>query len=125
MTATVPIIKVHDTLIATVSEDLTDEEALDFQAVLNATIERSGASGVLIDVSLVLTIDSFLGRLLFEIARGARLLGAETVVAGMQPQVAMTLVELGLSLDGIHTVLTAERGLTLLAHTHTEDGLGR
>lgn len=95
-------------------EDLTDDDALGFQEALNTTIERTSATGVLIDVSLVLTMDSFLGRLLFEIASGARLLGAETVVAGIQPAVAMTLVELGLDLGEIRTVLTAERGLELL-----------
>ncbi|HMS57967.1 MAG TPA: STAS domain-containing protein, partial [Tepidiformaceae bacterium] len=109
--ARIPIIKVGSALIATVDEDLTDDDALEFQERLNAAIERTGAAGVLIDVTLVETIDSFLGRLLHEIAVGARLLGATTVVAGIQPPVAMTLVELGLQLDGVKTALTAERGL--------------
>jgi len=113
--ARIPIIKVGSALIATVDEDLTDDDALEFQERLNAAIERTGAAGVLIDVTLVETIDSFLGRLLHEIAVGARLLGATTVVAGIQPPVAMTLVELGLQLDGVKTALTAERGLAMLA----------
>ena len=110
----IPIIKVGTTLIAIVHEDITDQDALEFQEDLNTRIERFGATGVLIDVTLVATIDSFLGRLLHEIAVGARLLGAYTVVAGMQPAVAMTLVELGLGLDGVRTTLTPERGLQLL-----------
>ena len=113
--ARIPIIKVGSALIATVDEDLTDDDALEFQERLNAAIERTGAAGVLIDVTLVETIDSFLGRLLHEIAVGARLLGATTVVAGIQPPVAMTLVELGLQLDGVKTALTAARGLAMLA----------
>jgi rsbT antagonist protein RsbS len=118
----IPIIKVRRNLIATVNEDLTDRDALEFQAELNSYLESAGATGLLIDVSLVETIDSFLGRLLNEIALGARLLGARTVVAGIQPAVAMTLVELGLQLDGVQTTLTPERGLSLLDRA---DGAGR
>ena len=115
----IPIIKVGETLIAVVREDITDDDALQFQEALNSRLERFGATGVLIDVTLVATIDSFLGRLLHEIAVGARLLGAETVVAGMQPAVAMTLVELGLELKGVRTVLTPEKALALLGREHT------
>ncbi|OAI43752.1 anti-anti-sigma factor [bacterium SCGC AG-212-C10] len=111
----IPTIKIGDTLIATVHEDLTDRDALEFQEALNARLEREGATGLLIDVALVNMIDSFLGRLLHEIAQGARLLGASTVVAGIQPAVAITLVELGLQLPGVRTALTTERGLLLLA----------
>ncbi len=111
----VPIIRVGTTLIAPVHEELTDKEALAFQEALNHRLEVDGARGVLIDVTLVQTIDSFLGRLLHDTALGARLLGAETVIAGIQPAVAMTLVELGLSLEGIRTALTPEQGLRLLA----------
>jgi rsbT antagonist protein RsbS len=111
----VPIIRVGDNLIASVHEELTDKDALAFQEALNHRLEASGAAGVLIDVTLVRTIDSFLGRLLHETALGARLLGAETVIAGIQPTVAMTLVELGLSLDGIRTALTPEQGLRMLS----------
>ena len=121
----IPIVKLRETLIATVDEDLTDQGALEFQETLNRQIERTGATGVLIDVSLLLTIDSFLGRLLFEIASGARLLGARTVVAGIQPAVALTLVELGLDLGSIRTVLTAERGLRLLSDGTSGQSLGR
>src|SRR5688572_26960413 len=110
----IPIIKVGRNLIATVDEDLTDHDAIEFQEALNNRLEQANATGVLIDVTAVETIDSFLGRLLNEIALGARLLGARTVVAGIQPSVAMTLVELGLTLGGVQTSLTAERGLALL-----------
>jgi rsbT antagonist protein RsbS len=112
----IPIIKVGRTLIATVHEGLTDADALSFQETLNGKLEHLDVSSVLIDLTLVATIDSFLGRLLSETALGARLLGAETVIAGIQPAVAMTLVELGLRLDGVRTVLTPERALTMLGH---------
>ena len=112
----IPIIKVGPTLIATLHEGLTDDEALSFQQSLNAQLEKLEATSVLIDLTLVATIDSFLGRMLSETAMGARLLGAETLVAGIQPAVAMTLVELGLRLDGVRTALTTERALTMLGH---------
>jgi rsbT antagonist protein RsbS len=110
----IPIIKVGPNLIATVDEGLTDQDAIEFQEALNTRLEQANATGVLLDVTAVETIDSFLGRLLNEIALGARLLGAQTVVVGIQPAVAMTLVELGLTLGGVQTSLTPERGLALL-----------
>lgn len=113
--ARVPVVKVGQNLIAAIQEDVGDEDAMELQAQLNSMLERTGAGGVLIDVTLVEMIDSFLGRLLNEIAVGARLLGAETVVAGMQPAVAITLVELGLPLRGVRTAVTADRGLRMLA----------
>jgi rsbT antagonist protein RsbS len=112
--ARVPIIKVGSVLIVTVTEELFDRDALVLQEDLNATLERTGAAGVLLDVSAVETVDSFLGRLLNEIAMGARLLGAQTVISGIQPAVAVTLVELGLELRGVRTALNPEKGLALL-----------
>ncbi len=112
--ARVPIVHVEKTLIATVHEGLRDQDALDLQADLGEALERTGALGVVIDISVVETVDSFLGRLLTDLAREARLLGAETVVVGMRPAVAITLVELGLELRGIHTVLDVDRGMALL-----------
>jgi len=109
-----PIVKIGNCLIATLTEDIGDADAMDLQESINTRIEATGASGVLVDISALQTIDSFLGRLLNEIATGARLLGAETVMAGMQPAVAMTLVELGLTLKGVRSALDAERGLTML-----------
>jgi rsbT antagonist protein RsbS len=112
--ARVPIIRVGDALIATVQEELRDRDALDLQAALHEAVVRTGAWGVLLDLSAVETVDSFLGRLLSETAAGVRLLGAHTVVVGIQPAVAITLVELGLTLRGVHTALDAPRGLALL-----------
>ena len=111
---TVPIIKVGSSLIATIPQDLGDADAIELQEEINARIEKTGAAGVLLDISALQTVDSFLGRLLSDIAFGARLLGAQTVVAGMQPAVAITLVELGLALKGVRTVLDAEQALDLL-----------
>jgi rsbT antagonist protein RsbS len=124
--ARVPVIRIGDTLVATVQEDLYDRDALDLQADLGAALERTGARGVLLDLSAVETVDSFLGRLLNEIAVGSRLLGAQTMVAGIQPAVAVTLVELGLELRGVHTALNAQQGLARLRRLiAAEDGHGR
>jgi len=124
--AQVPIIRVGKVLLAAVQEDLRDQDALDLQVKLGDALERTGARGVLIDVSVVEIVDSFLGRLLNETATGARLLGAQTVVVGIQPAVAITLVELGLELKGVHTALDAEKGMALLKRLiAAEDGHGR
>jgi rsbT antagonist protein RsbS len=120
--ARVPIIHIGETLIATVQEDLRDRDALDLQQHLVERLARTGARGVLLDLSVAETVDSFLGRLLADIAVGARLLGAHTVVVGIQPAVAITLVELGLELRGIHTALTVERGLARLRTLLAREG---
>jgi rsbT antagonist protein RsbS len=112
--ARVPIIRFGDVLVATVQEALDDREARALQTELAEQLERTGARGVLLDLSTVETVDSFLGRRLSEIATSARLLGAQTVVVGIQPTVAITLVELGLELQGVRTALTPEKGLALL-----------
>jgi rsbT antagonist protein RsbS len=112
--AQVPVIKVGQVLIATVQEDLDDHDALAFQEKLSQLLEHSGARGVLLDLSVVETVDSFLGRLLNDLAAGAQLLGAQMVIAGIQPAVAITLVELGLELKQVRTALNPEKGLTLL-----------
>lgn len=117
--ARVPIVRVGDTLIATVQEDLHDHDALALQETLTRELERTGASGVLLDLSVVEIVDSFLGRLLNDIALVARLLGARTVVVGIQPAVAVTLVELGLELHGVRTALNSTKGLALLAARHS------
>jgi rsbT antagonist protein RsbS len=119
--ARVPIIKVGTTLIATVFEDLHDRDALQLQEDIGSALERTGARGVLLDLSVVELVDSFLGRVLNDVASGTRLLGAQTVVVGMQPAVAMTLVELGLELKGVHTALNAERGMRLLQQLIDEE----
>jgi len=112
--ARVPIVRVGDTLIATVMEDLHDRDAMQLQEEIGAALEKTGARGVLLDISIVELIDSFLGRLLNDVAAGTRLLGAQAVIVGMQPQVAMTLVELGLELKGVRTALNADKGMALL-----------
>ncbi len=112
--ARVPIIHIGEILVATVQEDLRDRDALDLQTDLSAAVEKTGVKGVMLDVSIVETMDSFLGRLLNDIAFTTRLLGAQTVIVGMQPAIAITLTELGLQLQGIRTALNVEKGLALL-----------
>ena len=107
--ARVPIIRLGEVLIATVQEELYDHDALQLQEDLDQLLEHGAARGVLLDLSTVATVDSFLARLIGAIAAASRLLGAETVVVGLQPAVAVTLVELGLTLPGIRTALNAER----------------
>jgi rsbT antagonist protein RsbS len=112
--ARVPIVRFGDVLVATVQQDLYDRDALTLQDELASTLQRTGVGGVLLDISVVETVDSFLARVLSDIADVARLMGARTVVVGIQPAVAITLVELGLELRGIRTALNAEKGLALL-----------
>ncbi len=119
--ARIPIVRIGDVLIATVQEELRDTDALTFEEELHTAVERYSARGVLIDLSVAETVDSFLGRLIADIAAGSRLLGAQTVVTGIQPAVAITLVELGLSLEGIRTALNAEKGLALLRRLMTAE----
>lgn len=112
--AHVPIIKIGEVLIASVLEEIYDVDAIRLREELASTIERTGAQGVLLDISVVDTVDSFLGRMINDIAATTKLLGAQTVVVGVQPAVAITLVELGLDLSGVRTALNAETGLTLI-----------
>jgi rsbT antagonist protein RsbS len=106
----VPIVQIDDKLIATALEDLSDRDALQLQDDLCHRIEHTGAAGVLLDLSVVEIVDSFLGRLITDVVTASRLLGAETVVVGIQPAVAITLVELGLEFNGVRTALTPEKG---------------
>ena len=110
----IPILRLGRYLLVTVQVDMHDRLALALQDDLTAQIVSHRARGVLIDVSAVDVIDSFMGRTLANIAGMARILDAETVVVGMQPSVAITLVELGLSLPGIRTALNVELGMELL-----------
>lgn len=124
--ARVPVVRIGDILVAAVQEDLYDRDALALQTDLSTALEQTGAHGVLLDISVVETVDSFLGRLLNDIATLTRLLGAHTVLVGMQPAVAITLVELGLELKGVRTALDAEKGLALLQKLLTRDAaIGR
>jgi rsbT antagonist protein RsbS len=112
--ARVPIVRIAGTLIATVLEDLHDRDALTLETELFGQLEQTGSRGVLLDLSVVEIVDSFLGRMLNDIAAGVRLLGAQMVVVGIQPAVAITLVELGLELKGVRTAVSPDRGLDLL-----------
>ncbi len=110
----IPILALGDVLLVSVQVDLHDRLALELQDSLTERIAQSGASGVIIDISLLDTVDSFMARMLANLASMARLLDADVVLAGMQPAVAMTLVELGLSLPGIRTALNVDSGLAAL-----------
>lgn len=101
-------------LLVTIQVDLYDRLALNLEADLIKTISDTNAKGVLIDISVVSIVDSFMGRIIGNIASMSKILDAETVVVGMQPAVAITLIELGLPLTGVHTALNVERGMELL-----------
>jgi rsbT antagonist protein RsbS len=110
----IPILKLGNFLLVTIQVDMHDRLAMSLQDNLTDRIVRDRARGVLIDISALDIVDSFIGRMLGNIAGMARVLDAETVVVGMQPSVAITLVELGLSLPGIRTALNVDRGMALL-----------
>ncbi|OZI08038.1 anti-anti-sigma factor [Siphonobacter sp. BAB-5385] len=110
----IPILKMGQFLLVTIQIDLYDRIALNLETDLVQMIHKTGARGVLIDISAVSIVDSFMGRILGNIATMSKILDAETVVVGMQPAVAITLVELGLPLNGVFTALNVERGMNLL-----------
>jgi len=110
----IPILRMGGYLLVTIQVDMHDRLALTLQDDLTEQISRTSARGVLIDISAMEIVDSFIGRMLANIAGMARILDASTVVVGMQPAVAITLVELGLSLPGVRTALNVERGMALL-----------
>ena len=110
----IPILKMGEYLLVTIQVDMHDRLAMTLQDDLTAKIVGSRAKGVLIDISALEIVDSFIGRMLADIAAMSRVLDAETVVVGMRPAVAITLVELGLSLEGVRTALNVERGMDLL-----------
>ena len=110
----IPILKMGRILLVTVQVDMHDQLAMNLQDDLTNEIVRTHSRGVLIDISSLDIVDSFIGRMLGNIAAMSRVLDAQTVVVGMQPSVAITLVELGLSLPGIRTALNVERGMEYL-----------
>lgn len=111
----VPVLKIGDILLASIQVDMDDQTALRLQEDLSERIVATGCHGVIIDITALDIVDSFIGRMLATIAAVSRVLDAETVVVGMRPAVAITLVELGLSLPGIRTALNVERGMALIA----------
>jgi rsbT antagonist protein RsbS len=123
----IPILKMGRYLLVTIQVDMHDRLAMALQDDLMEQIRRHHAEGVLIDISALDLVDSFIGRMLGNIAAMARILDADTVVTGMRPAVAITLVELGLSLTGVRTALNVERGMELLetAREERETGDGR
>ena len=110
----IPILKLRDLLLVTIQVDMHDRLAMQLQDELTARISETGARGVLIDISSLDIVDSFIGRMIANIAAMARVLDAQTVVVGMQPAVAITLVELGLTLPGVRTALNVDKGMALL-----------
>ena len=118
----IPILQMEEFLLVTIQVDMHDQLALTLQDELTASIVKTHAHGVLIDISGLEIVDSFIGRMLSTIAAMARVLDAETVVVGMQPAVAITLVELGLSLTGVRTALDVEKGMAFLRATSPQKG---
>ncbi|MCA1612815.1 MAG: STAS domain-containing protein [Acidobacteria bacterium] len=117
----IPILKVGRVLIVPIQTDMDDQTVVQLQERILAELERTRARGVLIDISLLEMVDSFIGRMLSDIAAMARVMDARTVVVGIQPAVAITLVELGLELPGVSTVISVDEGIRLL---RTEFGIG-
>lgn len=110
----IPILRMGAFLLVTIQVDLYDRLALTLEADLVQMVNKTGARGVLIDISAVSIVDSFMGRIIGNIASMSKILDAETVVVGMQPAVAITLIELGLPLKGVYTALNMEKGMNLL-----------
>ncbi len=110
----IPILRIKDTLIVSLQDDLTDRNAVQFQNDLLQKIYTTKAKGVLIDISVLDIVDSFLGRILSDTAKMIRLLGAELVIVGMRPSVAITLVELDLQIDNVATALDVDQGIEKL-----------
>ena len=115
----IPILKIGKALLVTIQVDMHDRLAMSLEEDLTQKIVETGARGVLIDISALEIVDSFIGRMLDNIAGVSRILDADTVLVGMQPAVAITLVELGLTLNGVKTALNVDRGMKLIAQRLT------
>jgi rsbT antagonist protein RsbS len=120
----IPKLKMGHFLLVTIQVDLYDRLALSLESDLINMVSKTEAKGVLIDISAVSIVDSFMGRILGNIASMTKIMDAETVVVGMQPAVAITLVELGLTLSGVHTALNVEKGMELLQKRIGDDQTG-
>ena len=119
----IPILRMGEFLLVTIQVDMHDRLAMTLQDDLTTRISELNAKGVLIDISSLDIVDSFIGRMLGNISAMAKVLDAETVVVGMQPAVAITLVELGMDLQGVHTALDVERGMELLRRYRQDSAL--
>ncbi|WP_229398817.1 STAS domain-containing protein [Micromonospora okii] len=117
----VPVLKIGDILLVSIQLDMSDQTAVQLQDDLAERIVSTGCHGVIIDITALDIVDSFVGRMLSTIASISKVLDAETVVVGMRPAVAITLVELGLSLNGIRTALNVERGMELIAAARPDE----
>jgi rsbT antagonist protein RsbS len=120
----IPILKIGDILLITIQVDMHDQLAVSLQDDLTARIVKDRAKGVLIDISSLEMVDSFIGRMLGNIAAMSQALGAQTVVVGMRPAVAITIVELGLPMENIETALNVERGVEKLKHAMAKSEKG-
>jgi rsbT antagonist protein RsbS len=118
----IPILRMGEFLLVTIQIDMHDQLALKLQDDLSNAIQKNASRGVLIDISSLEMVDSFIGRMVADISGIGKILGAETILVGMQPAVAITLVELGLSLPGVATALNVERGMALLRRKIDADG---
>ena len=112
----IPILQMGKFLLVTIQVDLYDRLALNLESDLVQMVSKTGARGVLIDISALSIVDSFMGRIIGNIGSMSKIMDAETVVVGMQPAVAITLIELGLELRGVSTALNVEKGMALLHH---------
>lgn len=121
----IPILKMGHFLLVTIQVDMYDRLALNLENDLINMVRKLESKGVLIDISAVSIVDSFMGRIIGNIATMSKILDAETVVVGMQPAVAITLVELGLPLSGVHTALNVEKGMILLQNKLKDLNLGK
>lgn len=110
----IPILRMGRYLLVTIQVDLYDRLAVNLESDLVKMVSKTGCNGVLIDISALSIVDSFMGRILGNIGSMSKIMDAETVVVGMQPAVAITLIELGLELKGVHTALNVEKGMELL-----------
>ncbi len=119
----IPILKIEDFLVTSIQIPLHDKLALAFQEDVLRKIEKTNAKGLIIDVTAVDVVDSFITRVLVELAAMARMMGAKTVLVGLRPSIAITLVEFGLNLRGIYTTLDLEKGLKLLRKEVRDSGL--
>jgi rsbT antagonist protein RsbS len=118
----IPILRMGEFLLVTIQVDMHDQLALRLQDDLSNMIQKCASKGVLIDISTLEMVDSFIGRMVADITGMGKILGAETILVGMQPAVAITLVELGLSLPGVATALNVERGMAMLRRKIENEG---